>query len=88
MRPGLTGKRSYPGLDSVPIPIPGGTGRPGGLYVAGQQHNASDPSVLKARHAGARVWSDLRGAIRAIGRSSRNSKYLVRSSWAVVIDST
>ena len=86
MRPGLPGKRGYPKLEDDdrqhPIPVPPADGPAASrLYAAGDRHNASDPNFLKARHAGSKVWLDLRGAIRAIRRSSRNSESVLALRW-------
>lgn len=47
-----------------------------GHCALGLGHNLPSSHVLGLRRASSRVWTELRGAIRSIGRSSRNGKHV------------
>ncbi|KND90226.1 Serine/threonine-protein kinase cbk1 [Tolypocladium ophioglossoides CBS 100239] len=67
MRPGLLTKRSCPVLEPTPVIAPN---VPSPLQAADRE-DPHDGNVLKIGHGGSSVWSEIRGAIRAIGRTSR-----------------
>ncbi|KAI9171594.1 FK506-binding protein [Paramyrothecium foliicola] len=63
---------NYPPLDIAPSTSLEITGCPS-LRVSPEHEIQADPNVLKLCHASSKVWSDIRGAIKAIGRKSHSS---------------
>ncbi|XP_044724811.1 kinase [Hirsutella rhossiliensis] len=68
MSPGLLNKRSCPGLEPTPPTTPVAPS-PLGTTDLGDHTGLCD---LKIGGRGSRVWSEIRGAIKALGRSSRS----------------
>ena len=83
MRTGLLGKQSYPVLEG--ISYVDGSHDAYSLKAASiynpDPERSDDSRVVKSRHTGSKVWADIRGAIKAIGRSSRSSTCPDTRAW-------
>ncbi|CAM1506721.1 Fc.00g063620.m01.CDS01 [Cosmosporella sp. VM-42] len=69
----LLQKRSFPLLPTFSIDSVDAPTAPSSLPCSGDRGSPVDLHVLKLRDASSKVWSDIRGAIKAIGRSSRGA---------------
>lgn len=74
MSPGLLNKRSCPVLEQTP---PTSAEVPSLLRDEDLEHHTGLCDLRIGRRRGSRVWSEIRGAIKAIGRGSRSG----RCSW-------
>ncbi|PHH78085.1 hypothetical protein CDD82_3214 [Ophiocordyceps australis] len=65
MRTGLLGKRSCPGLEPRPLIV-------ANAIAPGEERADEEAGPLNLRREGSRVWSEIRGAIMAIGKMSHS----------------
>ncbi|KAH7328398.1 kinase-like domain-containing protein [Stachybotrys elegans] len=69
MGSGLLRKRSYPPMGAIPQHTAGSSGS-STRGAAKDRACQTEPNLLKLCHASSRVWTEIRGAVRAIRRSS------------------
>ncbi|KAL3962034.1 hypothetical protein ACCO45_003557 [Purpureocillium lilacinum] len=69
MRSSLLNKRSCPVLEPTPLIAPDAMSS---LQSADSRSSPMESGALKAGHSSSRVWSEIRGAIRALGRNSHS----------------
>ena len=82
MRHGLVNKRSNSILNGPASPAPTALTACVSPLSDQQENVVLGPDVMKLRHVGSKVWSDIRGAVKAIGRGSQNGKNWAPASFS------